>query len=129
MNIIFSYINHSTILSNSFSILNQSRFSPSTTIETIINELFIEEWIINISYIQYFNQCQPSFCQYSKEERNNALYVFTMIISLYGGLRVVLSSLIPIIITFIRKKKQQRVSNVDNTPSNSKIFFISNIFH
>jgi len=52
-----------------------------------------------------------------------------MIISLYGGLRVVLSSLIPIIITFIRKKKQQRVSNVDNTPSNSKIFFISNIFH
>ena len=129
LNIIFSYINHSTILSNSFSILNQSRFSPSTTIETIMNELFIEEWIINISYIQYFKQCQPSFCQYSKEERNNALYVFTMIISLYGGLRVVLSSLIPIIITFIRKKKQQRVSNVDNTPSNSKIFFISNIFH
>jgi hypothetical protein len=101
LNTINSYINYSTISTNSFFILNQSRFSS----QTLVNELFVEEWIINKSFVQYFDQCQPLFCQYKNEQRHNFVSILTTIISVYGGLTVVLRSLIPIIVTFIRKKK------------------------
>lgn len=122
LNIIISYLNRSTRSSIAFSALNRSRFSPETTIETLMDESFTEEWVINTSYAQYFHQCQPSFCQYSKEQRNNALYIFTMIISLYGGLRSVLIFLIPMLITTIRRKRLERTANIPNPISKSKAF-------
>lgn len=128
LNIIISYLNHSKRSSTSFSALNISRFLPETTVETLMNESFIEEWMINTSYAQYFNQCQPSFCQYSKEERNNALYIFTMIISLYGGLKTVLTFLIPMLITTIRKKRQEQTANIHDPASNSKAFYSRKYF-
>jgi hypothetical protein len=120
LNTISSYINYSTISNNSFSILNQSRFSPQTTIETLVNDLFVEEWIINKSFTQYFDQCQPLSCQYKDEQRHNLASILTTIISVYGGLTVVLRSIIPIIVTFIRKKKQQLDDEIDDTSKNGK---------
>ncbi|CAF0892704.1 unnamed protein product [Adineta steineri] len=120
LNTIISYVNYSTtttIENNPFKILNNtSNYPPQTTIETLVNELFIEKWIINKSFIQYFNQCQPSYCEYITEEKHNIFYILTNIISLYGGLTIVLRILIPSIIKFYRKKKQQQeIHSIDSS--------------
>ena len=115
LNTIISYITHPTISLNSISILNSSRFLSNTTVGTLMNELFVEKWINNVSYTQYFNQCQPLYCEYSIEKRRGILYIFTLVLSLYGGLTIVLRTLIPIVIKVIYKKKQQVVA--EDTPT------------
>lgn len=63
-----------------------------------------EEWIINISHSQYFDQCQVSLCTYSVTSRFNLLYIITTLIALIGGLTKVLRILIPPIVKFIRRR-------------------------
>ena len=110
LNAIIFYMNHSKISLNSRTILNESsRYSPQTTVEILINELFIEQWITNISYVEYFQQCHPSFCQYSIEKRHNSAYILTTLLSLYGGLTITLRILIPIVIKLVRRKKVQAI--------------------
>jgi len=132
LDIIISYMNHSSksFYSHSFSVLNQSRFSPSTTFETLMDVLFVEEWKINMSYIHYFQQCQPSFCQYSIEQRKNILYILTMIISLHAGLNSILKIIIPKIVAMIYRKRQQQQQNshVLIIQADSKSFQLKNDF-
>ncbi|CAF1071614.1 unnamed protein product [Adineta ricciae] len=65
-----------------------TRFTPvsSTKIGTIIDELFIESWHNTTNYSNYYLTCAPSTCQYSYMEKNNALYMLTTFLALYGGL-------------------------------------------
>lgn len=65
-----------------------SRFAPNTTIGTLIDELFIEQWTNTSSYESYYATCAPSVCRYQYTSRNDALYVITSILSIYGGLTV-----------------------------------------
>ncbi|CAF1191491.1 unnamed protein product [Adineta ricciae] len=109
LSILISYLNEST---SSFKVLNASRFPPSTSIETLAYELFIESWSITKSYEEYFQQCHPTYCQYTIEAMRNVVNAFTSIISLYGGLTLVLRLLVPNIVMFIRNKIQQRRPNL-----------------
>jgi hypothetical protein len=63
-----------------------SRFSVNTTIETMFNELFIEDWHNTSNFTGYFYACAPISCSYTYTERVNAIYMVTGIISLIGGL-------------------------------------------
>ncbi|CAF4395666.1 unnamed protein product, partial [Adineta steineri] len=111
LNQIASYINHTTISINSFQILNQFQSKANLTFQILANQLFIENWIINISYENYYYQCQPLFCQFTIYQRQNFIHIFAIIISFFGGLRIVLRFIIPIIIKFIRRKKTSTTIN------------------
>jgi hypothetical protein len=89
--------------------INSTRFSPNISVEEIINEMMIEKWGDNINYSQYYEQCAPKLCTYSFTSRNNALYVFTTMIGLFGGLSVALRIIVPLIVTWIRNRMRRRV--------------------
>ncbi|CAF4239198.1 unnamed protein product, partial [Rotaria sordida] len=87
-----------------------SRFKPNSTVQEIVNELMVEEWLTNISYEKYYAQCAPVQCIYSKLEKQDLVNVLTNVISLHGGLTLTLRFIIARIVRFIRRKK-------DNEPS------------
>jgi hypothetical protein len=84
---------------------SQTKFAPNTSIQTIIDALFIEKWSTEYSFSNYFEQCAPVFCTYTLEELNNVLYVITKLLGLYGGLTAALRLCIPFIIGWWRKIK------------------------
>ena len=71
-------LNHSTDL----------HFLPNTSIGTLINKIFIEDWIKETSYEAYFKACAPSVCRYQYTKRLDILYVVTSLLAIYGGLTV-----------------------------------------
>ncbi|CAF3948424.1 unnamed protein product [Adineta steineri] len=90
--------------SSNFTYLDASKesiFDLNTTLSTIIKSGFIEKWIQNINYSLYFNHCAPKLCFYTINKRFNIYYIITTIISVYGGLSIVLSLIIPAIVKSI----------------------------
>ena len=116
LNQIASYVNYTSIRIDSFSVLNRSQLTRQISIRTLANNLFLEEWIIDKSYEKYFNSCQPLVCQYKDEQNQSFIQVIAGSISLYGGLRIVLTLCVPIVVTFIRKKKHQQTTVNINLP-------------
>ena len=86
---ISSYINASIIpraLNNT-----NSRFASYLITNDIVQEMFIESWSLNVSYENFFQQCQPNSCSYTLIGRNNILLMLLqLIVGLYGGLTVLL---------------------------------------
>ena len=95
---------------------NHTRFHPisTTTLESIVTELFIEQWFANISFESYFNACQPNICSYTLSKRFNILYIISTILTVYNGLSVVLELTVPIIVKvgykFFRKLRNRQVA-------------------
>lgn len=73
-----------------------SKFSPTDTIDTIFNELMVEEWIIKSDYSGYYATCAPSVCTYTIKQRLDFLYVVSTVVGLFGGLSVTFRLVIPI---------------------------------
>ena len=77
---------------------SSKRFSPQTKIESILNVMMIDEWSNSSSYEQFYNACAPALCTYSYTAKSNFFYVINLLIAQYGGLKVTLTFLIPLII-------------------------------
>lgn len=92
-------------------IADQSDFGPNTTIGSIVDHLMIENWMVNITYEQYYKQCAPISCTYSVLKRRDAIFVLLKLISSLGGLTVILGLIIPAIVNFIK-----RPTNREPTP-------------
>lgn len=71
------------------SALASSRFPLNATIELLLNDLMVEEYNVNLSYEDYFNQCEVSVCSYSYEGRQKTIDIVTSLIGLYSGLLVI----------------------------------------
>lgn len=84
----------------------------------LVDEMFIETWSSNISYNDFFAQCQPTKCSIILIERLNPLYTFTMITSLYGGLSIILRLISPsmakVLYRYISKRRQATVSTISS---------------
>ncbi|CAF1539970.1 unnamed protein product, partial [Adineta steineri] len=78
-----------------------SRFKTNTVIETIADELFIEEWKTNSYYSFFYNQCAPNYCSYKTQKDHYIIYTSSKILGLYGGLIVALRFIIPFITKII----------------------------
>lgn len=95
-------------------ILNQSlpsRFPLTTTIESIVRELFVEQLHIQTSFHSYFNACEPIYCTYTHVRRFNWIYAITTLIALYGGLSAAFYIITPYLIDmllFVKKKLFRR---------------------
>lgn len=109
---ITSYINSSTSNNQHFQALNRlirSNVNSNTTIEILVNRLFIENWLKTLNYSSYYSQCQPEFCQYITSSRYELIHMITSFLGLSGGLSAMLRFIVPHIIKIILKKvKQQR---------------------
>lgn len=84
---------------------DQTQYSPSTTLEALVSELFIEHWSSNNSFTDYYSQCAPISCARQVTERNRPLYILTTLLGLYGGLTVALRLGVLFIVNQWRKRR------------------------
>ncbi|CAF1034009.1 unnamed protein product [Rotaria sordida] len=105
--------NYYFIINGSVLSTNSTRFSPKTTVGEIIDELMIERWYENVRYEEYYQQCAPKQCSYLLTFRNNALYIVTTVIGLFGGLLVALKICVPIIVRWIRNRMRPQATPTD----------------
>jgi hypothetical protein len=64
------------------------RFSPTTTIGDIIDDVMIEQWTNVTNYETYYKMCRPLTCTYSSYRRFDWLYTITILTAVFGGLSV-----------------------------------------
>jgi hypothetical protein len=111
LDVIGSYFNWS---SNSMSpiALNLNRSNntneSSGTFNDLLDNLFVENLLTELSYSAYFEQCRAQFCFYLIKQHSSVLYIFTLLLALYGGLSVVLRFLIPDVVAFVVKRLKAR---------------------
>ncbi|CAF4786565.1 unnamed protein product [Rotaria sp. Silwood1] len=80
-----------------------SRFSPDTTLDQIVSQLFVEGWTNSTNFSFYYRQCAPYQCTYTYEERFNRAYIIATILGVVGGLSTALRILIPPIMRLFRQ--------------------------
>jgi hypothetical protein len=95
--------------------ISQTRFAPNTSIEILINKLFIEKWSMEPSFSDYYTQCAPILCASTLSKRNNPLYVLTKLLGLYGGLTAALRFCVLVIVAWWRKRRV--VASAEPRPS------------
>ncbi|CAF4711947.1 unnamed protein product, partial [Rotaria sp. Silwood1] len=98
-----------------------SRFTPASTIDILINELFIEQILNETNYNSYYSQCAPVYCSYTYSHRFDWIYVATTLIAFLGGLNVTLRLITPYLIGLIlflkqKKYKQNKSNNNERLP-------------
>ncbi|CAF3330596.1 unnamed protein product [Rotaria sp. Silwood2] len=109
-NEIFTKLNIST--------LETSRFKLNSTIQSILNNLMVEEYKSDLSYEKYFNECSPSSCSYSYVQSYDATQAIISLISLYGGF-VIITRCLAIIIVKIYRHYKNRVTPVETIEQNT----------
>ena len=103
-----SYISSSSPINITALDASLSNYSKNSTIKELVNNLMIEKWNATPIFERYYNECQPTNCTYSFMKRHDLIYIATTLFGLAGGLTTVLNFIVPRLIKFIRKKKQQR---------------------
>ena len=81
-----------------------SRFSRNAAIQSMFDELFIEEWYYDSNFTNYFRACAPATCSYTYSDQVNLIYMLTTIISLLGGLIVVFQHLAYLVVSQILRR-------------------------
>ena len=100
--------------------LETSRFQSTSTVQSIVNLLMVEEWSTNISYEKYYARCAPISCTFSKVERHTVTFVIIKLIGLLGGLTIILGLVIPAVTSQI----MQRLHPSKPTPSIPRKFSV-----
>jgi hypothetical protein len=98
----------------SVNVTTNSRFPVTTKILEIVNELMIEQWIEDVSFQSYFEQCHPTVCVYTLTQRFDLITTIVSVIGIAAGLSVVLRILAPMVVKLIRKMKQQHAPTARN---------------
>ena len=103
-------ISNSTAIFNALDMSLSTHFAPNTTLNEIVEGLFIESWVTNISFDNYYTECQLSACTYTINYRQSITFIITTIMGLCGGLTAALRLLTPIIANILRKLIQCRMT-------------------
>ncbi|CAF3511919.1 unnamed protein product [Adineta steineri] len=106
INLIHQYTNYNNS-HDPLSIMNSS-FPINTTMAELIDSLFIERWSTETNYTSYFHQCSPSYCSYTSIQKSTLLDIITLLLSLQGGLTIVLKWICPKIVRITSKIKDYR---------------------
>ena len=89
--------------------INTSQYSPDTLMRTVIDDLMIDRWNDEIDYERYYSQCKPLQCSYTIAMRGNLLYIFSIIVGIFGGLTIFLKLLSKIIVTIVRNRMRSSI--------------------
>jgi len=94
---------------------NSSRFPPKTPVLTIVKELMIEQWNPLPTYDLYWQACAPTYCTYRQTVHTKTFVeIVVTIVSMLGGLIVILRMITPRIVNFLfylfrpRVRRQQQ---------------------
>ena len=90
----------------------QSSYSLNSTIQTIVDNLMIEEWMNNIAYEKYYTSCAPILCSYFTNDKYDWKFVLTQLIGLLGALILACSLIINNIVKFIRPRPFRNVESI-----------------
>ncbi|CAF1534842.1 unnamed protein product, partial [Adineta steineri] len=71
-------------------LIPSSSSSSNRTVESILAEFFVEEWVPNVSFDRYYEERAPKLCQYSHSAPFNGIYFLTKTLSILGGLSKIL---------------------------------------
>jgi hypothetical protein len=75
-----------------------SRFTHNVTLNTLFNELMIEQLTTTVVFSLYYTQCNPAYCTYSYSRRFDILFIVTLLASAVGGVSLVLRIFTPLTI-------------------------------
>ena len=81
----------------------KSQYLPNTSLETIISQLFIEDWTEVVDYASHYAQCQPKSCIYTFRKNRQLTFIIINVVGLLGGLTVILRILVPPSVKIIRQ--------------------------
>ena len=85
--------------------------SHSTTVDEMIDQLFVEEWINASNYSAYYQACSPRTCHYTHMKHDTAVHLITSLLALYGGVTLCLRLLVVCgfqILYWIRQYSRER---------------------
>ena len=88
----------------------QSQYLPNATIQLLLDQLMVERWNWSSMYESYYGECQPEECSYTYETKNDAIYIITTVIGLFGGLVTVLKLIVPYVVKLVRRKYRRGTS-------------------
>ena len=80
---------------------NHSRFLPNTTIETMLNELMLEQWDIQINHTEYYIECNPKNFTYSYPQEADLISVVVLLLGFFSGLNTGLKISVPVFVKTI----------------------------
>lgn len=101
--------------------LNTSRFSVDLEVSDLVKGLFVEDWSIVRNYSSYYGSCLPIQCSYKYYQQLDSLYTVTYLLSLYGGLTIIFTSICPRMIYVLVKAAgccKKRSTSVAVAPAN-----------
>ena len=101
---VLTYFPMSNITSTDVLNISETQYSFDTTIETLVNNLFIEDWSSNISYSAYYLKCAPILCTYKLTKYSSILQILTTLLGVYGGLTIVLRMCVPHVVRWWRNR-------------------------
>ncbi len=88
-----------------------SVYSIHSTIKELVDNLMIEQWNASMMYERYYTECQPTQCTYTLQRRNDVIYIFTTLFGIAGGITTILQIILPPLVKFLRRKKEQGQPN------------------
>ncbi|CAF1585945.1 unnamed protein product [Adineta ricciae] len=86
---------------------SDKHFVMKSTIETLLNELMIDEMSSTVRFDLFYDQCQPIYCAYSYAHRFDVLFVFTTFFGIFGGLSFILKQSAPFLALIILRRKNR----------------------
>ena len=84
-------------MSNVSAIDNASliHFYPNSTVDAIVNDLFVDQWNYSASYRAFYQRCKPALCTYTLVEHNHFWFILCTVFGLIGGLMKILQITVP----------------------------------
>lgn len=86
-------------------------YSSNATIPFILNTLMLDTYLINLSYVSYFNQCNPQRCIFSKRSREKFIDTIVAAIGLIGGMTGILHFFIGHLVRLLRRQTRRSIVN------------------
>ncbi|UJR19445.1 hypothetical protein I4U23_022575 [Adineta vaga] len=99
-------------------LVSSSLSSSNRTVETILSQMFVEEWLENTSFDRYYEGCAPQICEYSYSLGFNGIYFITKTLAILSGLTKILrhtvSFMTLIVIKLINRKRKSQITPRSN---------------
>lgn len=114
---LLTYFPTSNITSLDVLDVNQTRYLPGKTIETIVNALFLEQKSTRMTFSAYYSTCAPYLCTYKVIRYASFLQALTTLLGIYGGLTLVLRIVVLHSVRFWRGHGERRQTQLQDGKS------------
>jgi hypothetical protein len=100
-------------------VTRRSQFPPNSSVQSIVDEMMVEQWNSSASYASFYQKCHPAFCSYTYENRIDVVYIVTTVIGLFGGLTIILRLIsLAVVKIFFKCTNRATPDNQLQAPSN-----------